>query len=208
MTLGTWYSNIFARIYDPFMHKIEEKIFAHKRHDLLHLLSGNVLDVGSGTGVNFIHFSNLAQVTALEPNKKMMDYAMSKLPVEAEVNLVLGGIGDESTAFEENSFDYIVSTLVLCTIPNPELAFQHFKKWLKPNGKLILIEHIRSHNHVAGLAQDVINPVWQLAADGCNLNRNTDKMVKDAGFEVIDENYFHVGFRWFEGTYQIANNTG
>jgi ubiquinone/menaquinone biosynthesis C-methylase UbiE len=208
MTLGPWYSNIFARIYDPFMHKIEGKIFAHKRHYLLHQLSGNILDVGSGTGANFSHFSNKANVTALEPNGKMMDYASSKLPVHATVKLVLGGVGDKQTNFEENTFDYIVSTLVLCTIPNPELAFEHFKKWLKPNGKLILIEHIRSHNHVTGMAQDVINPVWKLAADGCNLNRNTDQMVKDAGFEAISENYFHVGFKWFEGTYQLINTEG
>ncbi len=208
MTLGTWYSTIFARIYDPFMHKVEEKIFAHKRHSLLHQLSGQILDVGSGTGANFAHFSNQAKVTALEPNKKMMVFAQAKLPVEAEIKLVLGGIGNSVTDFEENAFDYIVSTLVLCTIPNPELAFTHFKKWLKPNGKLILIEHIRSHNHVTGIAQDVINPFWKLAADGCNLNRNTDQMVKDAGFEVRSENYFHVGFKWFEGTYQIANSKG
>ena len=205
MTLGTWYSNIFARIYDPFMHKIEAKIFAKKRHSLLHQLHGNILDVGSGTGVNFTHFSSKATVTALEPNAKMMDYARTKLPVEAAINLVLGGVGDNATDFAENSFDNIVSTLVLCTIPNPELAFEHFKKWLKPDGKLILIEHIRSHNHVTGIAQDVINPVWKLAADGCNLNRNTHQMVKDVGFEALSENYFHVGFRWFEGTYQISN---
>jgi hypothetical protein len=91
----------------------------------------------------------------------------------------------------------------LCTIPNPEQAFEHFKKWLKPSGKLILIEHIRSHNHVSGIAQDVINPAWKLVADGCNLNRDTDKMVLDAGFKIISENHFHLGFRWFEGVYEL-----
>ena len=202
MTLGKWYGNIFARIYDPFMHKIEEKIFAHKRHSFLHSLSGDILDVGSGTGANFTYFSKNANVIALEPNKKMMEYAAAKFPVEANIELVLGGIGDGNTDFKNHQFDYIVSTLVLCTIPNPEQAFEHFKKWLKPGGKLILIEHIRSHNHVSGLAQDVINPVWKLVADGCNLNRDTDKMVQDAGFRTVSENHFHVGFRWFEGVYE------
>jgi len=203
MTLGKWYGNVFARIYDPFMHKIEEKIFAVKRHSMLNELQGNILDVGSGTGANFAHFSSNANVVALEPNKKMMEFANAKLPVKANVKLVLGGIGDGEINFEDAQFDFIVSTLVLCTIPNPEQAFEYFKKWLKPNGKLILIEHIRSHNHVSGIAQDIINPAWKLVADGCNLNRNTDKMVADAGFKTISENHFHVGFRWFEGVYEL-----
>lgn len=203
MGLGKWYGNVFARIYDPFMHKAEEKIFAHKRHAMLHALKGSVLDVGSGTGANFPHFSKDAQVTAIEPNAKMMEYAKSKLPVDAEIKLVLAGIGDEDIDFEENQFDYIVSTLVLCTIPKPEEALASFKKWLKPNGQLILIEHIRSHSHAGGIAQDVINPAWKLVADGCNLNRNTDKMVKQAGFKAISENHFHLGFRWFEGVYEV-----
>tara|TARA_R110002050_G_scaffold286088_1_gene436148 strand:+ start:104062 stop:104679 length:618 start_codon:yes stop_codon:yes gene_type:complete len=204
MKLGKWYGNVFARIYDPFMHTLEEKIFAHKRQHFLHSLSGRVLDVGSGTGANFPHFSNSALVTAVEPNHKMMEFAKAKLPFKAEINLVLGGIGAPSLSFPENHFDFIVSTLVLCTIPNPEQALELFKKWLKPGGKLILIEHIRSHNHLTGLAQDLVNPAWKLVADGCNLNRNTDKMVREAGFIVENENYFHVGFRWFEGVYVIS----
>jgi ubiquinone/menaquinone biosynthesis C-methylase UbiE len=203
MGLGKWYGNVFARIYDPFMHKAEEKIFAHKRHAMLHALKGSVLDVGSGTGANFSHFNSKAQVTAIEPNAKMMEYAKSKLPVDAEIKLVLAGIGDKEIDFEENQFDYIVSTLVLCTIPKPEEALASFMKWLKPNGQLILIEHIRSHSHAGGIAQDVINPAWKLVADGCNLNRDTDNMVKDSGFKAISENHFHLGFRWFEGVYEV-----
>lgn len=203
MGLGKWYGNVFARIYDPFMHKVEEKVFAYKRHDLLHNLTGNVLDVGSGTGANFPHFSQLANVTAIEPNAKMLKYAKAKLPVDAYIKLILGGIGDGNTNFPENHFDFIVSTLVLCTIPNPEAALAEFKRWLKPNGKLILIEHIRSHNHVTGIAQDIVNPAWKLVADGCNLNRDTDKMVKNAGFKTVSENHFHLGFRWFEGVYSV-----
>ena len=203
MTLGKWYSNWFARIYDPFMHKLEEKVLTFKRHDLLHSLKGRVLDVGSGTGVNFKYFSSQAIVTALEPNTKMFELAQAKLPATAEINLVLGGIGDGKIKFAENEFDSIVCTLVLCTIPNPEEALAHFKKWLKPNGKLVLIEHIRAHKHISGLAQDVVNPAWKLVADGCNLNRNTDKMIKDAGFKVISENHFKLGLQWVEGVYTI-----
>ena len=202
MSLGKWYGNVFARIYDPFMHQVEEKVFASKRHQLLHSLSGDILDVGSGTGVNFTHFHENAKVIALEPNKKMMEYAKAKIPMNSDIKLVLGGIGDQTTLFKTQQFDYIVSTLVLCTIPNPEQAFQHFKNWLKPSGKLILIEHIRSHNHWNGKAQDLINPAWKLVADGCNLNRDTDKMVKNAGFKPVSENYFNVGFKWFEGIYE------
>ncbi len=204
MTLGKWYSNVFARIYDPFMHQFESRVFAYKRHTMLHGLSGSILDVGSGTGVNFQHFSKHARVTALEPNTKMIQYAKSKLPVNADVHLIQGAIGDGKTNFPNHQFDYIVSTMVMCTIPNPEMAFEQFKKWLKPDGKLLLIEHIRSKNHLYGKTQDTINPAWRLVADGCNLNRDTDKMVIRAGFESITENYFNLGFRWFEGVYKVT----
>jgi ubiquinone/menaquinone biosynthesis C-methylase UbiE len=197
------YSQFFARVYDPFMHQIEERFFSLKRKKFLHLLHGRILDVGSGTGANFPHFSKFAQVTAVEPNQKMLEISQSKLPVDAQIDFVVGGIGQPHVNFPDHHFDFIVCTLVLCTIPQPELALKHFKKWLKPDGKLILIEHIRSHTHVHGKIQDIINPVWKLAADGCNLNRDTHKMVLNAGFIPEKEDYFKLGFRWLEGIYRI-----
>jgi ubiquinone/menaquinone biosynthesis C-methylase UbiE len=203
MGLGKWYGNAFARIYDPFMHTAEDRIFAQKRHQMLNELRGEILDVGSGTGANFPHFSKKATISAIEPNPKMMDYAQKKHPNHPHIKLILGGMGQPNISFPEAHFDYIVSTLVLCTIPNPEEALNQFKKWLKPNGKLILIEHIRSHSPIKGIAQDVINPAWKLVDDGCNLNRGTDKMVQDAGFKTVSENYFKLGFSWFEGVYSL-----
>ena len=63
--MNNWYSNFVAKIYDPFMHNLEEKVFAHKRKTLLHDLQGKILDVGSGTGVNFQYFGEEAYVTAI-----------------------------------------------------------------------------------------------------------------------------------------------
>ncbi len=185
------------------MHKVEEKVFATRRKSLLGSLHGKVLDVGSGTGANFPWFSADAEVIALEPNDKMLEIARKKIPEGANITLVHGGVGDGKTVFPENSFDYIVTTLVLCTIPDQELAFKMFKKWLKPEGRLLLIEHIRALKKHIAVMQDVFNPAWKAVADGCNMNRSTDQAIKKAGFKPVNENYFKLGFDWYEGVFEL-----
>jgi SAM-dependent methyltransferase len=84
------------------------------------------------------------------------------------------GYPEMEKLIEPDSLDAVVCTLVLCTIPDPARALKNFMRWLKPGGKLLILEHIRSHNPSNGKLQDLLNPMWRKVADGCHLNRPTD----------------------------------
>lgn len=175
------------------------------RQELIGELEGDILDVGSGTGVNFEHFNSNANVIAIEPSQYMLEKAEAKLPQSANITTHNLGVTDNAldSILSENSLDYIVCTLVLCTIPNHHLALEKFKKWLKPTGKLIILEHIHAEHKPNRVLQNIINPIWKVIGDGCNLNRKTDELIKSAGFKVESESYFKRSLRFYQGVFTI-----
>lgn len=198
----TFYQKLFASKYDSFMVDLETQ-FHPIRHDLIGHLEGRILDVGSGTGVNFEHFNSNANVIAVEPSKYMLEKALTKLPQKANITTYNLGVTDKklNTLIPDHSLDYIVCTLVLCTIPNHTLALKTFKKWLKPTGKLIILEHIHAAHKPRQIIQNIINPVWKVIGDGCHLNRKTDLLIKEAGFKVETESYFKRTLRFYQGVF-------
>ncbi len=177
------------------------------RKNMLGKLKGKVLDVGSGTGVNFEFFNDQVKVFAVEPSKPMLDKSIKKVK-NKDIELLNFDVNDKKlhSILKENSLDAIVSTLVLCTISNPELALDNFKKWLKPNGKLIVLEHIHSDKKFKGLFENIINPFWKVIGDGCNLNRHTDELIKEKGFIATKESYFTLGMRIHKAEYILKYN--
>ena len=197
-----FYQKLFANRYDSFMDGIEKDFF-ELRKELIQPLEGKILDVGSGTGVNFNHFNENTEVTAIEPSIYMLEKAKNKFPNQENIRLYNLGVNAEelNKIIQPNSLDYIVCTLVLCTVPNPNLALKNFKKWLKPKGKLIVLEHIHSHKKINRVLQNTINPIWKIVGDGCNLNRNTDILIKEAGFLLEKEEYFKKTLRFYKGVF-------
>jgi ubiquinone/menaquinone biosynthesis C-methylase UbiE len=198
------YSYLVAVFYDSFMHTLEEKILSRRRQKLLEKIGGEVLEVGSGTGANFPFYSSAARVLAIEPSEYMMKKARKKLAsalYPADIRLLRAGVEDKS--IEEHlpatGFDAIVCTLVLCTIPDPEAALKKFRQWLKPGGRLYVLEHIHSRQHPSKFLQKLFNPAWKCVAEGCNLTRHTDRLIKEAGFEIIEEEYFKTGLQFYIG---------
>ena len=180
-----------------FESKIEED-----RKNMLENLTGLVLDVGSGTGINFKFFNNQVRVLAIEPSLPMLKKAKAKIK-NKNIELINLGVNDSKLQriIAENSLDAIVCTLVLCTVPNPELALENFKKWLKPEGKLMVLEHIHSKSKCKAKIEDVINPVWNKMGDGCNLNRHTDKLILNKGFKPVKQSYFNLGVTIHKAVY-------
>ena len=203
--MGGIYQKIFAKIYDPLMQGFEQGL-AKNRFELLNPLQGIVLEVGSGTGVNFQFYHPESKVIAIEPSLPMLKIAEQKAVNFPNITLYNHGVNDPEMhqIILPNSLDAITCTLVLCTIPNPELALQNFKKWLKPEGKLAILEHIKSENKLNGKLQEMVNPIWKMAGEGCNLTRNTDNLIRKSGFKPIESAYFHSTLRWHQGIY-IAN---
>jgi len=203
------YQKLFATFYDPFMHRFERSLYK-TRKELLAGLKGEIIEVGAGTGVNFQFYKNQAHVIAIEPSMAMLKKAEKKIPDGANISVFNFGVCDLelNRQIKKHSIDFVVSMLVLCTIPNPEEALKQYSKWLKPDGKLIVLEHIHAAHPRNKKIQNVINPAWRTFADGCNLNRNTDKMILEAGFKPIKIEYIKRSLRFVKGIYQLnqANN--
>jgi ubiquinone/menaquinone biosynthesis C-methylase UbiE len=200
------YKRLFGAAYDHFMFSLEEKHLKERRSRLLSSLAGKVLEVGVGTGVNFEHYSKDVDLTGIEPSPYMMVRAEKKrdlLLFPNRITLLKIGCGypEMEKLIPNGSLDAVVCTLVLCTVPEPRRALDNFMKWLKPGGKLVVLEHIRSHNRVRGRMQDLINPLWKQVADGCQLNRPTDMLLKGSGFELVRGERFKIGIPFYEAEY-------
>lgn len=180
--------------------------FGPIRRELLSHLEGNILDVGSGTGANFEFFHSNANVIGVEPSEHMLKIANAKLPQKASIKTYNLGVTDPKVdgIIENHSLDYIICTLVLCTIPNHKQAIENFKRWLKPDGKLIILEHIHARQKSRRFLQNVINPVWKIVGDGCNLNRDTDQLIKEIGFKAESETYFKRSLRFYQGIFTLS----
>ena len=201
--MADWYKPIFAAVYDPVMSKIEQGRMARWRAELLQNLEGNVLEIGSGTGANFPFYSPQVRLLATDPSHPMLEKAKMKAPSGLNVRFFESGIGDYALdqMISPSSLDAIVSTLVLCTVQDPQSALDRFMKWLKPGGKVILIEHIHAQNPILKRIQHIVNPIWKSLADGCNLTRNTDQLFHSSDFLLEEEHYEVLAVRWYRAVY-------
>lgn len=185
-------SNLFTKWYDFFMRPLEKGRFKSIRIDLLQRANGSVLEIGSGTGINFPYYQSVEKVTAIEPSQQMIDRSnrrrkMSVVPIQIMQESA------ERLPFDDHTFDTVVVTLALCTIPNPEVALQEMKRVCKPNGKILLFEHVRMDHPFLAKLQDWITPIWKKACDGCCLNRNTVEMIKANGLEILNIKTYYRG---------------
>lgn len=202
-----FYKKIFASKYDSFMTNLEKTLHPIRK-ELIADLEGTLLEVGSGTGTNFEHYSSKVKVIAVEPSSFMLEKSKAKLSNKTQITTYNMGIDDErlDAIIDEHSLDYIICTLVLCTIPDQNAAFDKFKKWLKPSGKLIILEHIHAQNKPRRLVYNLINPVWKIVGEGCNLNRDTDLSIKKAGFIVDSEKYFKNSIDFYKAVFSVENS--
>lgn len=171
------------------MKPLENKKFAYIRAKLISKARGEVLEIGCGTGANFDLYRGGLSVTAIEPNP-VMRIAANKRAAEAHANIrVLEG-NAEQLSFADNSFDTVVGTLVLCTIPNPIQAIREMKRVCKPDGTILLFEHVRHEHILLGKLQDMITPIWKRVCDGCHLNRDTVTLLRHEGIHMMEVNQY------------------
>jgi ubiquinone/menaquinone biosynthesis C-methylase UbiE len=183
-------SSAFARWYDFFMGPLEQRKFKKVRMDLLKSARGRVLELGSGTGINFPLYKNVEQVIAVEPSQHMIQQSTVKQKL-GFVPIKVINASAENLPFEDNTFDTVVATLVFCTIPKVDRAIQELKRVCKPNGKILLFEHVKMQNTVLGKIQERLTPLWKKICDGCCLNRETVKDFTTQGLEIVKINNFY-----------------
>lgn len=141
---------------------------------------GRTLEVGCGSGRNLPLYPRGALVVALEPGADALAVARQRAP---GVLFVRGSA--EALPFRDGAFDTVVSSLVFCSVPRPEVGLAEVWRVLTGTGQLRMLEHVRAENWY-GPVQDALQPAWTWVAGGCHPNRRTEAAVEAAGF-VIDE---------------------
>ena len=171
----------FAAGYDKTFAPFEKRFLSKWRGETLSYLPENaqILELGAGTGANFKFYPKSKCAVASEISIKMLEFARTKTD---SINLVQANA--ENLPFPENSFDAAFATLVFCSIPNPENAFRELRKVVKPNGKIILLEHVRPKG-VFGFAFDFLN-IFTAALIEDHFNRQTAKIVEKSGLKILE----------------------
>lgn len=173
------------------MKPLEQGKFKRIRSELLKRANGKVLELGSGTGINF-PFYNGVEVTAIEPSEYMLNRSLKRRE-QAKVPIELIQSGAEHLPFDDHTFDTVVATLVFCTIPDVHQAMVEMKRVCKPGGKILMFEHVKMDHPFLARLQESLTPYWKKVCDGCCLNRETEQLIKKHGFKVIETKEFYRG---------------
>lgn len=182
---ATW-GRLFAAGYDHFLAATEEAGLRERRRELLAQTSGRVLELGSGTGVNLdLYPDAVAELVLTEPSRHMAAKLRERL-AESERTAEIHEVSAEQLPFPDDSFDFVVATLVLCTIPHPERALAEAARVLRPGGRLLFLEHVRSQDESLARWQDRLHTPWVYFGAGCHCNRDTLATI-DASPLTLDE---------------------
>lgn len=166
---------IFPRLMDWSM---SAPPFSEYRKDVLSQVSGDVLEIGFGTGLNLPYYGDrINKLTTIDANPGMNSLAQKRIQASSiQVdNQVLNG---EKLPMTDNRFDSVVSTWTLCSITNVDRALQEIHRVLKPGGKFFFIEHGLSNEPQVQAWQNRLTPLQRVLADGCHFNRNIEQLVK------------------------------
>jgi ubiquinone/menaquinone biosynthesis C-methylase UbiE len=182
---------MMARFYDRMMTDYECWMESRKR-GLFCDIAGRVIEVGPGTGNNFRHLPATIEWLGIEPNPYMHDMLRQKAwaaGIEPRLHTGEAGVIPEP----DNSTDYVISTLVFCSVADLPKALAEIHRVLKPGGRLVFLEHVvASRGTGLRLLQNLIRPAWQVIGDGCCVNRDTGTAIQAAGFSSIYLEEFRV----------------
>jgi ubiquinone/menaquinone biosynthesis C-methylase UbiE len=180
---ATW-GRLFAWGYDRFQQASLDAGMDEKRHDLLSRAQGRTLEIGSGTGLNLDHYgTEVSELVLTEPDPHMLRLLQRKTrgsPRPVEVVQAPA----EALPFEDGSFDTATLVYVLCTVPDLEGALKEIARVLKPEGRLLFIEHVRSPDPGLARWQDRLHGPWKVFANGCHCNRDTVAAIESSPLRV------------------------
>jgi SAM-dependent methyltransferase len=170
-------NRLTATFYDPFLWFGERLGMQSRRRRLVNAARGRVLEIGAGTGLNLRHYPDAVHELVLaEPSEPMAgQLARRRTTLGRPARIVAAPA--EALPFEDGSFDTVVSTLVLCTVSDPERALAEVRRVLRPGGRLLFCEHVRSDSPRLARWQDRLADPWAAVADGCRCNRETLKSI-------------------------------
>ena len=154
--------------------------------------SGDVLEVGFGTGLNLgLYSPEVKSVTGVDPlvtegvTAVEDRIAAAPFPVERHPLAADGGL-----PFDAGRFDTVITTWTLCSIPDASAALTEMRRVLRPGGRYVFVEHGAADDTSTARWQNRLNPLWRRLCDGCNINRKIDRLVEGGGFELTSLDRF------------------
>ncbi len=182
MSLAAFYERY---VFSPVL-KLAERQLSDVREELLRQASGEVLEIGIGSGLSLNHYGpDVERLVGLEPSEALVAECRERVADRRDgppVELVQAGA--EAMPFEDNRFDTVVAFLVFCTIPEADRAALEMARVLKPGGRLLFFEHVAAREPGLARWQRRLNPCWKPLACGCNITRDTRRVFERAGFDM------------------------
>jgi ubiquinone/menaquinone biosynthesis C-methylase UbiE len=176
---------VFARYYARISPAMDKGGMAAHRRRLLHGLTGPVIEIGAGNGLNFAHYpAAVTRVLAIEPDPHLREIARrnaAQAPVPVEVR---EGIAEDLPA-DDAAFHAAVTTLVLCSVADQHAALREIHRTLRPGGQLRFLEHVRASTPALRSMQRLLDAtIWPALAGGCHTGRDTPTAIEKAGFAI------------------------
>jgi ubiquinone/menaquinone biosynthesis C-methylase UbiE len=169
-TLSRFRSRVFAAVYDPMMKPAERGALGRLRDEVIGSARGSVLEIGAGTGLNVPRYHDVDRLVVSEPEEPMRRRLLGRVG-QARVPVEVVDAPAEALPFADGEFDTVVSTLVLCSVADPEAAVREVRRVLKPGGKFLFLEHGGGEGKRAEW-QRRLDGVWSAVNAGCHLTRN------------------------------------
>ncbi|WP_420580743.1 class I SAM-dependent methyltransferase [Reichenbachiella sp.] len=180
--LNAWIFKALSGYMDRIFGKTKSKLF--KDHP------STIVEIGAGTGSNMRYYRKGTHLIAIEPNVHMHEN-LRESAKKFDINLKIKSLIGEAIDLPDNSCEFVVSTLVLCTVGDPEMCITQVKRILKPSGRFVFIEHVKAKEHTLfSLIQNILHKPWHWFFEGCHTNRDTTSLIKRSGFRSVSiENY-------------------
>ena len=181
--MSVW-GQIFAAMYDRMLARTEAAGLSAHRQALISTATGDVLEIGGGTGANLPFYNGGVRTLTITEPEKPMAKRLERRILERTPDATFLRAPAEDLPFNDDTFDVAVSTLVLCTVDDQPRALRELHRVVRPGGRLLFIEHVRSDDAKLARWQDRMMPLNIRMAHGCHCNRPTLDGIQTAGFEV------------------------
>ena len=163
---------------------MNQRVFRKLRREVLAPAAGRVLEIGFGTGINLPYYPQATRrIVGVDSNPGMTRLARRRAGA-AHIEVEHHPLSAEALPFDDHSFDTVVSTFTLCSIPDLQQALAEVKRVLKPGGEFLYLEHGLSPDAGVARWQRRLNPAWKVVGDGCHLDRDPTAELGRAGFGI------------------------
>jgi ubiquinone/menaquinone biosynthesis C-methylase UbiE len=162
----------------------EEAGLRERRHGLLSKARGRVLEIGAGTGLNLEHYPDAVEEVVFTEPEEPMARRLERKAADSGRSIRVISAPAEKLPFEDDSFDTVVGTLVLCTVDDPGRAIAEVARVLRPGGQFLFLEHVRADDPKLAKWQDRLAGPWRMFGNGCNCNRPTPDLIGDSPLSI------------------------